>query len=88
MQNWVKMFKLLGNENRLRILKLLTQHREISVRQISRKLDIREKLVSQHLVLLAHANFVQGKGKLASVYYALHPELRLEIRHILQKFVS
>lgn len=85
---WVNIFKLLGNENRLNILKLLTAHRELSVRKISRTLDIREKLVSQHLVLLAHANFVIGKGKLGSVYYSFHPALRNEVLHILQKFVK
>lgn len=88
MNSWVNIFKLLGNENRLQILRLLTKKREFPVRHIARELGIREKLVSQHLVLLSHANFVTGKGKLGSVYYSLHPALRREIRHILTNFVK
>ena len=88
MNTWVNIFKLLGNENRLQILRLLSKNRELPVRSIARELDIREKLVSQHLVLLAHANFVIGKGKLGSVYYALHPTLRREIRQIITNFVK
>ena len=69
--------------NRLRILKLLSQHRELPVKAISDKLDITVKLASQHLVLLAHANFVRGVGKIGSVYYSLHPALHAAVRRLL-----
>ena len=58
------------------------------MRQISQELDIREKLVLQHLVLLAHADFVFGVGKLGSVYYSLHSDLPAEVRQILEKFIK
>ena len=86
MQGWVNIFKLLGNENRLRILMLLSKFRELPVKEVSDKLRITQKLASQHLVLLAHANFVRGKGKLASVYYSLNSELPAEIKQIITKF--
>ncbi|OGZ24523.1 MAG: hypothetical protein A2W71_00960 [Candidatus Nealsonbacteria bacterium RIFCSPLOWO2_02_39_8] len=73
--------------NRIRILKLLAHEKELPVKAISDKLDIRIKLTSQHLVLLSHARFVQGKGKLGSVYYMLHPKLRSEVQHILKKLI-
>lgn len=79
------MFKLLGNFNRLRILKLLSQQGELPVKAISNKLDITVKLASQHLVLLSHANFVRGIGKIGSVYYSLHPALPPAVRRILEK---
>lgn len=87
MHQWVNNFKLLGNMNRLRILKLLAGYRELPVKAISDKLDIRIKLASQHLVLLSHANFVKGIGKLGSVYYSLHPSLSKQIRYIINHFV-
>ena len=87
MHQWVNIFKLLGNLNRLRILKLLTAHRELPVKAISDKLDLTVKLASQYLVLLSHANLVKGIGKLGSVYYSLHPALSKEIRYILERFV-
>lgn len=87
MSEWVNIFKLLGNENRLRILMLLTKHRELPVKEVSDKLYITQKLASQHLVLLSHANFVRGKGKLASVYYSLNPALPADVKQIISKFV-
>ena len=79
MEQWVKTFRLLANKNRLRILKLLTKHRELSVKQISKALGITEKLASQHVVLLAHADFIIGKGKLGRVFYSLHAYLNSDI---------
>ncbi|KKU13734.1 MAG: hypothetical protein UX17_C0010G0001, partial [Parcubacteria group bacterium GW2011_GWC2_45_7] len=47
--------------------------------------DITVKLASQHLVLLAHANFLQGIGKVGSVYYSLNPALPSAVRRIIEK---
>ena len=88
MHTWVNRFKLLGNFNRLRILKLLSQRGELPVKVISDKLNLTVKLASQHLVLLSHANFVRGIGKVGSVYYALHPTLPPEVRRILEKDIQ
>jgi len=88
MEQWVKTFRILANKNRLRILKLLTKHRELSVKQISKALGITEKLASQHVVLLAHADVIEGKVKLGRVYYALSFSLSPDIRHILSHFVK
>lgn len=88
MHEWVKTFKLLGNYRRLQILKLLTRYRELPVKEIADRLDLTAKRASHCLVMLSHANLVLGKGKLGSVYYSIHPELRSEIQHILKKFVG
>ncbi|MBI4135837.1 winged helix-turn-helix transcriptional regulator [Candidatus Uhrbacteria bacterium] len=88
MHNWINTFKLLGNRNRLRILKLLSQQGELPVKVISDKLDLTVKLASQHLVLLAHANFVQGIGKIGSVYYSFHPALPSAVKRIIEKDVK
>ena len=88
MERWIKTFRLLANKNRLRILKLLTKHQELSVKQISKILGITEKLASQHVVLLSHADFIDGRGKLGRVYYSLHFALNSDIRHILSHFIK
>lgn len=88
MHTWVNTFKLLGNFNRLRILKLLSQRGELSVKVISEKLDLTVKLTSQHLVLLSHTNFVRGIGKVGSVYYSLHPALPPTVERILEKDIQ
>ncbi len=87
MHEWIKTFKLLGNFNRLQILKLLTKHRELPVKAIADKLDLSVKRTSHCLVMLSHADLVLGKGKLGSVYYSLHPKLRFEVQYIIRKFI-
>lgn len=87
MYQWVKIFKLFGKENHLRILRLLSRYHELSVKKISDKLHTTQKLASQYLVLLSHANIVSGKGKLASVYYSLDSDLSEEVKQIISKFI-
>ena len=87
-KEWEKIFKVLGNINRLNILRLLSRKRELPVKAIAEALDLGVKITSQHLVILAHTGMVQGTGKLGSVYYSLHPELSKEVRHILEHFVK
>lgn len=88
MKEWTKIFKALGNDNRLAILKLIAQHGELSVKMICQRLDKKVKMVSKHLGILAHMNIVEGEGKLGSVWYKLHPALRAEVKTILHKFLK
>ncbi|MDO8625838.1 MAG: metalloregulator ArsR/SmtB family transcription factor [Candidatus Magasanikbacteria bacterium] len=52
-------FKILGDVNRFRIFRILAQQPKISVSNIARILNISLPLTSQHLKILAHANFLQ-----------------------------
>lgn len=88
MKEWTKIFKAFGNENRLYILRLLGKEGELSVKMICRKLDLRVKLVSKHLSILSHMGFVEGHGKLGSVWYKIHPAVRAEVRHIITRFLK
>ncbi|KKU13334.1 MAG: ArsR family transcriptional regulator [Parcubacteria group bacterium GW2011_GWC2_45_7] len=88
MKEWTKIFKALANENRLAILKAIVKHDELSVKMICQKLDKGVKLVSKHLGILAYMNIVEGQGKLGSVWYKLHPSLRLEVKTIIHKFLK
>ena len=88
MKEWTKIFKALGNDNRLGILKVIERHGELSVKMICQKLDKKVKMVSKHLGILAHMNIVEGEGKLGSVWYKLHPTLRSEVKIILHKFLK
>ena len=88
MKEWTKNFKALANENRLEILRVLSKHGELSVKIICNKLDRGVKMVSKHLGILSHMGFVEGTGKLGSVWYKLHPKLHPEIKHIITKFLK
>ena len=55
-------FKALADDNRLQILQLLLSH-EYCVRSLSRKLNITESAVSQHLKILREAGFLYGEKR-------------------------
>lgn len=57
----VKVFKALGNERRLLILKHLLQKRELTVGQISELIKLSFKSVSKHLLILENANLVKSR---------------------------
>ena len=87
LKEWTKMFKALGNETRLQIMRLLSIERELPVHAISARVNRGVKGVSKHLSILANIGFLQSHGKLGSVYYYLHPKLRKEVRHIITNFL-
>ena len=55
-------FKALADDNRIQILQLLLTH-EYCVRSLSRKLNITESAVSQHLKILREAGFLYGEKR-------------------------
>lgn len=85
---WGIIFRVLGNVNRLNILRLLIKIRELPVKSISERLNLGIKITSQHLIILSHAGMIQGVGKIGSVYYSLHPELDREIHYIIKELVQ
>ena len=88
MKEWTKVFKALANENRLKILRLLTRKRELPVKAISGYIDLGIKATSKHLIILANLNMLQSQGKLGSVWYTLHPSIRPEVHYIIHKFLK
>ena len=88
MKEWTKVFKALGNENRLKILRLLTKKRELPVKAIGEYIGMGIKSTSKHLIILANLNMLQSQGKMGSVWYALHPSIRPEVHHIIHRFLK
>jgi len=83
-KDWVKIFKALGNENRLKILKLLRENTELPVMEIADRIHLSIKSTSKHLVLLKNVGFLESGGKKKSVYYSLNPDLSQEIKVLLK----
>ena len=88
MKEWTKIFKALANENRLKILHLLTKQGELPVKEISHRIGLGVKPTSKHLIILSNMNFLQNEGKRGSVWYRLSPELRREVRYIITRFLA
>lgn len=69
----VKVFKLLSDETRLRILLLLTRTEELHVRAFCEILRQSQPAVSHHLALLRAAELVELRREGKHNYYRLQP---------------
>ncbi len=88
MKEWTKIFKALGNESRLKMIRLLYPRKRLPVGAISREVGITLKGASKHLVQLAGLNIFESEGKQGRVWYYVSPSLRTEVRHIIEKFLK
>ncbi len=67
----VKLFKLLSDETRLRILYYLTQRNELHVRALCELLDESQPAVSHHLALLRVAGLIERRREGKHNFYGL-----------------
>ena len=74
-RNWSKIFKGLGNPNRLQIVKLLRFRDQLSVTDLSEELGISLKNTSRNLAILLNLDLVQYQGKSDHVYYSLNKDM-------------
>ncbi len=74
--------KALGDETRLKIVKLLLKH-NYCVRALARKLEISESAVSQHLKVLREAGLLKGEKKGYFMHYDVD---RIILRELAAKF--
>jgi DNA-binding transcriptional ArsR family regulator len=78
-----KIFKALGNERRVLILKHLLTKRELTVSQISELIRLSFKSVSKHLLILENANLVKSRQIGLNKLYSLNREGTREIINII-----
>jgi ArsR family transcriptional regulator len=69
--NLVQVIKILGDENRLRILNLLN-HGELCVCEIERLLETNQSNTSRHLNKLTIANLISYEKRALYVYYKVN----------------
>ncbi len=69
--NLVKLFKLLSDETRLRILYYLTQRNELHVRALCELLGESQPAVSHHLALLRVAGLIERRREGKHNFYGL-----------------
>jgi ArsR family transcriptional regulator len=73
-----EVFKALSDPTRLRLVKLLTDHKgELCVNALARRLNVTQSAVSQHLRVLRQAGLVKGNRRGSEVHYSLAQD-RLE----------
>jgi ArsR family transcriptional regulator, arsenate/arsenite/antimonite-responsive transcriptional repressor len=70
----VKVFKLLSDETRLRVLLYLTQQAELHVRALCDLLEQSQPAVSHHLALLRVAGLIESRREGKHNFYHLLPD--------------
>ena len=77
-QELSEVFKVLSDPTRLRLVKLLSDHKgALCVNALARELNVTQSAVSQHLRVLRQTGFVKGERRGSSVHYSLAQD-RLE----------
>jgi DNA-binding transcriptional ArsR family regulator len=83
-QEKVKVFALLGNEVRLKIVTLLLNVERLCVCDISDILKVNQSPISQHLRKLKDAGLLENAREGITIYYKIPQEVRLMLRQIVQ----
>lgn len=86
-KEWTQIFKGMGNENRLKIIRFLYPTKVFTVTEIKEKLGISFKWTSQNLVDLERIGILESEGKGGHVLYRLRPNLSKKIIQIIETFL-
>lgn len=88
MLDQAEMFKVLGVENRIRIIELLKSRGPLGVNELSEALQITPSAVSQHLKILRHAGLVRNERKGYWIPYKVNEEALEQCQSLLSKVCS
>jgi DNA-binding transcriptional ArsR family regulator len=88
MLDQAEMFKVLGVENRIKIIELLKKKGPLGVNELSETLEITPSAVSQHLKILRHAGLVRNERKGYWIPYKLNEEALEQCQALLSKVCS
>ena len=83
-----EMFKILGVENRIRIIDLLKNKGPLGVNELAETLEITPSAVSQHLKILRHAGLVRNERKGYWIPYKVNEEALEQCQELLSKVCS
>lgn len=86
-KNWVKIFKALGNENRIKILELIRAQKELPVFEIAEQIKLSAKSTSKHVIILKYAGFLESDRKSGGAYYSLNQDMPEEVKDIFKKII-
>ncbi len=84
----IDLFRLLGDETRLRCLALLTRHGELCVCELTHVLGMSQPKISRHLATLREAGLVSDRRRGVWVYYRLQTGLTRWVQRILEEAVA
>jgi ArsR family transcriptional regulator len=83
----IDMFKILGDENRWKILKILAK-KPTCVCKIEASLGLRQNLVSHHLKVLKEAGFIENCRCGKNNFYSLNTKKIKEVINMISKLIK
>lgn len=86
MERWTLIFRVLGNINRLKIIKMLSGGESLSVGDIAEKLKISPNATSKHLIILQSVEALESRGTHGRVFYSLHKNIRSDFKRAIALF--
>ena len=82
-----RIFKAIGDENRLHILALLRNGERCACKLLE-DLEISQSTLSHHMKLLCEAGLVIGRKEGKWVYYSIEPSAATDIQQLLCKILT
>jgi ArsR family transcriptional regulator len=84
----IDLFRILGDETRLRCLALLAAHDELCVCELTHALGVSQPKISRHLATLRESGLVSDRRLGVWVYYRLRTDQAGWVRRILDEAVA
>jgi len=73
-------FKILSDPTRLRIVQLLLENNSLCVNALTRRLEVTQSAISQHLRILRQIGLVKTERKANFVHYSINPKILEELK--------
>ena len=87
MHKYIGVLKAIGDENRIKILWIISQ-KNICAKGIARKLDITEAAVSQHLKILKDAGLIKGDKKGYHIIYTIDKDKLIKVKELIDNIIN
>jgi len=99
LKKWIKAFKALGDESRLKMLACIAKKKELCVCELQALLKLSQPTISRHLRILEEADFLESrrqgqwviytlkKNKISSIFLKLIDEISKEdeLKNLIEK---
>lgn len=70
-KQYVDFFRALANEERLEIIKLLIQNKELAAQEVEKHFYLEQSTTSHHLNTLKRVNILKSRKEGRNIYYSL-----------------
>ena len=88
LKNMTKVLKALADENRIRILYLLNEKKDLCVCEIREIIGLSQPTISSHLKLLENSGLVTYSKDGKWVNYSMTPDLNIKLKQMLNDIFS